>query len=439
MVPILADVSPGAACRVVTPVRRARSCWWVRLAAALALAAGTPPAARAVLRETRGVWITGDWLESPDRIREAVSVARQLRANALFVQVRRRGDAYYRSTLAPVGPREEGTEPEFDPLAAVLQEARERELAVHAWLNMFYVWSEKGLPTGEGHSLTEHPAWVLRDSRGAPLSGYAPEELEGAGYDGLYLEPGNSTVRHHLRQIVRELLTKYRVDGVHLDYVRYPTLHCGYTAEARDMIRAVAGRDVGSASRLRSTDREAVVWKAWRAEQVSSLVRGISRDVSAIQPTVCVTASVVPDPTLSYEHYGQDWVGWLNEGLVGAVVTMTYSPDDELVRSQVAAGRHLTGPGGLYVGLGVFNLPCQQLISRIEMARDVGCDGVVLYGMDQLSRDPAYRYGLSLGPFREPAVAHRCKLTGLPAFRPPRSPWRLPQGVVSAVALPPEP
>ncbi len=376
------------------------------------------------------MWVTAEWLTNPERIQDIVSVARQLRANALFVQVRRRGDAYYRSSLVPEVLGEDEPAAGFDPLALLLTRGRRAGLEVHAWLNMYYVWSDHDPPAVPGHALLDHPEWVLRDGNGVPLSAYTSDELKENGYDGLYLEPGSAAVRHHLRRVVRELVTRYEVDGVHLDYIRYPTAHCGYTVEGRQTVRELAGREIAPTGRPRGADAEAVAWRMWRAEQVTRLVRGVSRDVAAIRPKACVTAAVVPDPTLSYHLYGQDWIGWLNEGLLDAAVTMTFSADADLVRAQLRAGRALTGPGGLYAGLGLFNQTCQKLIARIDVARDVGCDGVVLYSFRELSENPAYRYGLSLGPFREASVPHRCKGKAFPDVRPPRSFWKLPHTVV---------
>jgi uncharacterized lipoprotein YddW (UPF0748 family) len=401
----------------------------LRMAVACALLLQAPSIAFSAFRETRGVWVTADWLTSSERIQEVVSVARQLRANALFVQVRRRGDAYYGSTLVPGASGQEGAALDYDPFSLILARAREAGLEVHAWLNMYFVWSDEGPPIVPGHALSDHPEWVLRDGKGVPLTAIQPDELNDAGYDGLFLDPGNPEVRHHLRRVVRELLVRYDLDGVHLDYIRYPTAHCGYTVECRRTLRSVTGRDFVSAAQLGGADAEAALWRTWRAGQVSTLVRGISRDVAAIRPDACVTAAVVPDPSLSYQLYGQDWIGWLNEGLIDAAVAMTFSDDAELVRAQLEAGRALTGPGGLYAGLGLFNRTCQELIARIHVARDVGCDGVVLYSFRDLSDDPAYRYGLSLGPFREAAVPDRCRAKTFPEIRPPRSLWPLPRTI----------
>jgi hypothetical protein len=287
--------------------------------------------------------------------------------------------------------------------------------------------------------VSAHPDWLLRDGRGLPLLSYAPDELESSGYDGLYLDPGSAAARRHLALLVHELLSSYDVDGVHLDYVRYPTRDCGFGPEARGVFRSVLGREITSARQMRESVEAARLWHVWRADQVTRLVRKLSRAVSTVAPDACITAAVVPDARLAYENYGQDWVGWLNQGLIDAAVTMTYARDPDLVTAQLEEGRGLTGPGGLIAGFGLFNQTVQELIGKIESARGVGCDGLVLLGLEQLTDDPAYRYGLSLGPFRNRSIPYRCKRRELNAFRPARVPWALPRVITPAYAtMPPD-
>ncbi len=371
------------------------------------------------------MWVPGGWLGSPEKIDSVISLAKRHRLNTLFVQVRQYGDAYYHSVLVP----ERAGIDTLEPISNVLRQAHDAGLAVHASMNLYYVWSENELPGEPRHVVRRHPEWVLVDGEGRSLLDHTFEELRGLGYDGLYLDPGNRSVRHHLRLVVKEFLCRHDVDGLHLDYARYPVIDCGFVGDARWMLQQVGGRDLSSVAALHEGSEEVRVWRAWRGDQVAALVRGIRADVEAVAPGTCITAAVVPDPRLARENYGQDWVGWLNEGLVDAVVSMTYSTDGPLVRAQLAAGRSLTGSGRLYAGLGLFNQSCQDLIEKIDIARKVGCDGVLLLGLDRLAEDPAYRYGLSLGPFQRKAMPHRCSPRRPVTLRPPRVPWSMPQDI----------
>ena len=101
------------------------------LLAGLALAA-TLSADRA---EMRGIWVVRTALASPESADAVVDDAARAGLNALFVQVRGRGDALYRSAIAPRSEVLRGQPADFDPLARVLSRARARGLQVHAWIN----------------------------------------------------------------------------------------------------------------------------------------------------------------------------------------------------------------------------------------------------------------------------------------------------------------
>src|SRR5690606_11601612 len=95
--------------------------------------------------EVRALWVTRATLSSPEAIAQMVRDAKAGGFNTLIVQVRGRGDAYYRSGLEP---RAEGIKgpATFDPLAEVLARAKRAGLAVHAWVNLNLVSSAVSLP-----------------------------------------------------------------------------------------------------------------------------------------------------------------------------------------------------------------------------------------------------------------------------------------------------
>src|SRR5918996_872449 len=132
---------------------------------AIATSAAQPPAPST---EVRALWVLRASLESPDAIRRMVASASAHGFNTLFVQVRGRGDAYFRQG---VEHRAAGLalQPEaFDPLAETLLRAREAGLAVHAWLNVNLVSSAAELPASRSHVIYEHPEWLMIPRELAP-------------------------------------------------------------------------------------------------------------------------------------------------------------------------------------------------------------------------------------------------------------------------------
>ena len=82
----------------------------------------------------RGVWVVRHDMATPASVATVVETAKNAGMNTLFVQVRGRGDAYYRSDLVPLA---EDVESGFDPLAACLKLANRQGINVHAWINVY--------------------------------------------------------------------------------------------------------------------------------------------------------------------------------------------------------------------------------------------------------------------------------------------------------------
>ena len=147
------------------PIRRARAAWWPTSGAALLAAlligcASQSPAATATVSpdespsaspsaspialgppQYRALWVDAfhDGMKSPAQVEKLVADAHRGNLNALVVQVRKRGDAYFNMADEPRATDIQGP-PEFDPLAYVIQlaHASNPRIEVHAWLNTFF-------------------------------------------------------------------------------------------------------------------------------------------------------------------------------------------------------------------------------------------------------------------------------------------------------------
>ncbi|MDI3280597.1 MAG: family 10 glycosylhydrolase [Bacillota bacterium] len=335
--------------------------------------------------ELRALWVTRWTLTDPEAVRNLVRRAADSHFNALFLQVNGQGEAYYRSELLP---REQELPPDFDPLQVALDEAHARGLEVHAWINALNVGSF-GVPlSSELHVLKRHPEWVVTDARGKTIWQYDSRERRNlAGY---FLEPGYEGVREYLQAVVAELVRNYAVDGVHLDYIRYPGRQMGYSPENREAFRLATGYDPVDLFRQGGQLQEQLgpeefralkeEWDLWRSRQVTEVVRRVYQTVAAIRPQVKVSAAVFPDPVAARAEYFQDWPTWLHEGIVDFVALMAYSTDTEVVERQVRAAVAVAGERPVYAGIGAYQLlrPA-SIVEKIEAARRAGASGVILF------------------------------------------------------------
>ncbi|MBE3565629.1 MAG: family 10 glycosylhydrolase [Thermogemmatispora sp.] len=237
---------------------RARSC-------SPSPAIGTP------LRQLRGVWIATvanlDWPSRPglpaavqqEEGRRLLDQVKALGFNAVFVQVRPLGDAFYPSHYAPWSAYLSGVQgrsPGYDPLGFLLNEAHRRNLEFHAWLNPFRISFHDNLaalaPTNPAR---QHPEWVV------PYAG------------ALYLNPGLPAVRRLLAATVEELLRRYDVDGIHLDDYFYP-----YPVGKLPFPDSETYRQYGAGHYRSIAD--------WRRANVNELIATLRQTIHRLRPTV---------------------------------------------------------------------------------------------------------------------------------------------------------
>ena len=110
--------------------------------------------------DVRALWVTRATLGSPGAVTRMVAAARASGFNTLLVQVRGRGDAYYRSRFEPRAA-ELAAQPEFDPLAATIAQAHGAGLQVHAWVAVNLVSSAATLPSSRDHIVYRNPEWLM--------------------------------------------------------------------------------------------------------------------------------------------------------------------------------------------------------------------------------------------------------------------------------------
>ena len=335
--------------------------------------------------ELRGLWVIRTALASPADVDRVVDQAAEGGFNTLFVQVRGRGEAFYQSRLVARSEALRGQPADFDPLGRLLARARRSGLAVHAWLNtLLAAHLPLGLP--EGHVLARHPEWamvprtVAREALlaepGALLSLIRDESRRVGDIEGFYLSPAQEGVRLHLEEVVRELVASYPVDGVHLDFIRYPGPEFDYSRAALEAFRVGRGDRTGEL--LEGPTADPAGWAAFRRDTLTRLADRLCRAAREARPGICLSAAVAPDEAQALHHKFQDWPRWLLTGVLDAVCPMVYTEDTRLFRRQVERARGRVGPR-VWIGVGSYQLPVETTIEQIRVAREAGAAGVVLF------------------------------------------------------------
>jgi uncharacterized lipoprotein YddW (UPF0748 family) len=352
--------------------------------------------------EVRALWILRATLSSPTSIATMVDAARDGGFNTLLVQVPAPGEA---SSSGPAL----GLQSSFDPLSEVIARAHETGLRVHASVDITRVSSAVELPPSRDPVIYRHPEWLMVPRALAPdlvkVDSKSPEFLgrltryarsQPAGADAVYLSPASPGAIEYTAGAVRELLSRYPLDGIHFDDARYPGSDFDYGRDALSAFRRSVVDGLSSADQTKY-DRQLAVepliyteafpdhWRAFRAGQLTTLVARLRDTVSAVRPGVVVSATVLPDPEQALASRFQDWRAWLGRGLIDVVAPMLSTVVPSAFAADVASVRGAAGGHPTWAAIGATGLSETEIVASVKAARRLGAGGVILFSYDGLT------------------------------------------------------
>ena len=350
--------------------------------------AAAPASAAAPAREMRALWVNGfnEGMLSKAQVTTLVSTAKQAGVNALIVQATRRQDCLCNKSILP---RATGTGPaSYDPLAEVIAQAHRNGIQVHAWVTVGKVWSGAKAPASAKH------VYNTRGPKAKGANRWLDRRRDGAEIiDGTsFLDLGNPAAQAHVVATVDSLQRNYQLDGINLDYIRYPDHTSsdeyndwGYSATSLARFRAATGRTGTPAP-------DDPQFSQWRRDQVTALVRKIHtamqrRDKNDRLSVNAITYGEGPGATSDwsrtrpYKNVLQDVPRWARAGIVDTIVAMNYRsvsvPGQSAFYTQWLAGlrtverqtgRHTVSGNALWINT------LDQSVQQITEARRSGVD-----------------------------------------------------------------
>src|SRR5688500_5910411 len=339
------------------------------------LIATTAPFRGATPEQTRALWITRATRTSPESIKQMVAAAEAGGFNTLLVQVRGRGDAYYSGTIEPRASELAG-KPAFDPLATVIAAAHGAGIKVHAWAAVNLVSSSVSLPASRDHVIYRAPEWLMVpkelaaemkkiDLRSPAYIGRLARwtRAHASIVEGLYTSPLHPAAQDHAAAVLGEIAAKYPVDGIHLDYVRFPNEDFDYSPAAIGQFKKAIAGSLSEQQRREAAAREVLDpaaypnlyperWSDFRRSQLTAMVIKIRTAVKAARPGVVVSAAVVPDAEQAFTSRLQDWRGWIDQSLLDVICPMAYTAETGIFQKQIAAAISYAGSRPVWAGIG---------------------------------------------------------------------------------------
>ncbi len=362
--------------------------------------------------EVRAMWVVRDSMTSPQKIRNAVALAKKHHFNTLFVQVRGRGDAFYKSYFEPRSEELSDQSSDFDPLATAVVEGHRAGLEVHAWMNTFLVWHKSRLPYSSRHIVNQHRNWLVQDRNGN--STLTPR----TDCEGAFLDPGLPDVREYTKNVFLDVASRYDVDGIHFDYVRFPSERYSFSradllAFRAWMIPQVGQNEIEFADTKSLSNRLAWYylypkqWKTWRQSVITETVQQIAQAAHHIKPHLIVSAAVFPNYAVASTDKGQAWHEWLQTGAIDAACPMSYNRSSELVGKQIRDAIAFSGGRPIIGGVGAYQMPAGSAIAKGKLYRALGAGGINFFSYDGMTREgrtEAYLTKISGSLFASPAL-----------------------------------
>ena len=329
--------------------------------------------------EIRAVWLTSlynlDWPTT--RATNARTMQRQQRElcdmldrlaaanfNTVIFQTRLRGDVVYPSAIEPFDECLTGTagkSPGYDPLRFAIDECHKRNMELHAWVVAIPLGATSQAKSLGKRSVTRRYPQLCKRYQ-----------------NHWYMDPGHPDTQYYLSRLVMEIVDNYDIDGIHLDYIRYPE-------KAEHFPDADTYRRYG-----RGEDKA-----AWRRNNITAIVRNIYQSVKLKKPWVKVSSSPVGKYSDTQRYASKGWNAlhavhqdarlWLKEGINDILFPMMYFKDNNFYPFALDWNENKYGRF-IVPGLGIYfldphegNWQLNDVMQQVKFVRDQKLDGLSFF------------------------------------------------------------
>jgi uncharacterized lipoprotein YddW (UPF0748 family) len=334
------------------------------------------------LTETRALWVSRFEYSSREDLVRIMAQAGEAGFNLVYLQVRGRADAFYRSAHEPWAHNLTGVlgrDPGWDPLEVAVGEANRRGVELHAWINAFTGWAGSTPPPVSEplHAFLEHPEWVMVAQDGTPMPYQSGTR---------WLTPGHPGVRTRMAAVAADIVRKYDVGGIHLDFVRYPDPGYSYDEASLQAYDSAKALEPG------------LGFDEMRRRFVTMAVAETRDSLKAVDPVADLSAAVWgifrnergwSGVSTGYASVLQDARAWDRLGIVDALAPMVYwpmTPDygDRLDFAYLADEHASAISGPVFVGMYVPGMDGTILVRHVERARMAGAEGIAVFSYSSL-------------------------------------------------------
>ncbi|MDR1984074.1 MAG: family 10 glycosylhydrolase [Prevotellaceae bacterium] len=330
--------------------------------------------------ELRGVWMATTWdidwplgrygeAEQKQLYKDYLDKFVEANINAIFFQVRPNADAFYDSPYESWSRWITGTagqDPGYDVLQFLIDEAHAHDIEFHAWINPYRI-------TTRANKDVAFPALDPKIN---------PEWIKDYTEIRIY-NPALPEVQDRIVDIVKDIVTKYDVDGIHIDDYFYP-----YSSQ-------YAGMTLNDTAEYRIYGGDYATIEDFRRGNVNKVIQRIHDVIVQLKPDAVFSASPMSNIQENYDVLYADIVKWYNEEWVDALIPQVYSATGSLTSTSSFNrlvndwNQYYKTKASLLIGHALYKIgdgsssgfqTAQELVEQFKIAnRQKGVKGSILY------------------------------------------------------------
>ena len=333
----------------------------------------------------KALWVVRDFLTQKHHIDKVLDFANKNGFNHIFAQVRGRGDAYYNSEIVP---KSHLVAIDFDPLDYLIKSNINSNLKVHAWINVYYLWSSTNPPIQSDHLILNNPDWLDRIKG----DNYIKEQIflrnknrfviDGEGF---YLAPTNPDVNRYLIRVVDEISKKYNLDGIHYDYIRFHNSRYGFNEKGL--------QNFNKNNSNRFNLNEEVLFSEFKRNSITKFVKKASHIIRSNSDKIIISAAVKPNIYDAKLLFFQEWDLWLSAGYLDWAVPMNYMvKNDDFVQNMYMIKDNLPPKyhDKIVVGVSTYNQNPRLAGKKIQRLRKMNFYNVSIFSYTEFVKNPYY-------------------------------------------------
>ena len=340
--------------------------------------------------EFKGVWLRPTE-KSRGEIEKTLNKVKKYGIETVFLETYYQGKTIFPSeTFAKYGVQPQ--RPEFigfDPLQIWIEEAHKRGLKIYIWFETYYAGPENPMKNPM-NVISVYPKWAnktkMKYNSPTPVSSLSE-------HNGYFLDPANPEVQKYLLTLLEEIITRYKPDGINLDYIRYPQSisakfagyelsNWGYTEYARNEFKSAMNIDPVD---IQYGTPQWDAWAKYRQNKVTSFVFKAKQITSKYN--IPLTAVIFPDRLNSMEVKMQDWKTWSDNNYIDAFTPLILTCDKDTAVYLINDIRQNSKSNTkIYPGLFVafMNGKPDDLLRQLHESRKLKTSGIVLFDFAHL-------------------------------------------------------